>query len=195
LPFSSFLPRLTAAEGLFLFAVKKKQKTPAENFSFKVGNEAWSVQSEKFIRPDLGRTRMQCYGQARWLINAELESLRKDRHFDPMVIGWSEAEYLPVQSGWKIEDLFSSSNVPSSTSLSLFEMTILFLEATRPLFIGNNSHFNIGAIFASVAGSNNGVNFTAFDFYLFKAIDYLNISVFAQVEVNFGSYRHVFEVG
>ena len=28
------LPRLAAAEGLFLFGIKKKQKLPAENFSF-----------------------------------------------------------------------------------------------------------------------------------------------------------------
>jgi hypothetical protein len=33
-PRGSFLPRLAAAEGLFLFAIKKKQKLPAENFSF-----------------------------------------------------------------------------------------------------------------------------------------------------------------
>jgi hypothetical protein len=29
------LPRLAAAEGLFLFGIKKKQKMPAENFSLK----------------------------------------------------------------------------------------------------------------------------------------------------------------
>jgi hypothetical protein len=34
LPYTTVSPRLTAAEGLFLFGVKKKQKTPAENFSF-----------------------------------------------------------------------------------------------------------------------------------------------------------------
>jgi hypothetical protein len=33
-PYRSSLPRLVAADGLFLFAVKKKQKTSAENFSF-----------------------------------------------------------------------------------------------------------------------------------------------------------------
>ena len=32
LPSGSFLPRLTAAERLFLFGIKKKQKMPAENF-------------------------------------------------------------------------------------------------------------------------------------------------------------------
>jgi len=34
------LPRLAAAEGLFLFGVKKKQKTPAENFSFEASRLA-----------------------------------------------------------------------------------------------------------------------------------------------------------
>jgi hypothetical protein len=34
------LPRLAATEGLFLFGVKKKQKTPAENFSFEAGSLA-----------------------------------------------------------------------------------------------------------------------------------------------------------
>ncbi|MCX2494242.1 hypothetical protein OQX63_12215 [Pedobacter sp. PF22-3] len=37
------LPRLAAAEGLFLFDVKKKQKTPAENFSFEASGMALSV--------------------------------------------------------------------------------------------------------------------------------------------------------
>lgn len=37
----------------FLFGVKKKQKTPAENFSFKVSELARPVQSEKFVRPGL----------------------------------------------------------------------------------------------------------------------------------------------
>ncbi|MDQ0968790.1 hypothetical protein QFZ20_004193 [Flavobacterium sp. W4I14] len=48
--------------GLFLFGVKKKQKTPAENFSFKVSGLAVSVEPEKFIRPDLSRTGVQYYG-------------------------------------------------------------------------------------------------------------------------------------
>ncbi|MDQ0967041.1 hypothetical protein QFZ20_002444 [Flavobacterium sp. W4I14] len=34
LSYGAALPRLTAAEGLFLFGIKKKQKMPAENFSF-----------------------------------------------------------------------------------------------------------------------------------------------------------------
>jgi hypothetical protein len=40
-PRGTVLPRLAAAEGFLLFGVKKNQKTPAENFSFK-GN-AWLV--------------------------------------------------------------------------------------------------------------------------------------------------------
>ena len=41
-PFSycSVLPRLAAAEGLFLFGIKKKQKLPAENFSFEASGLA-----------------------------------------------------------------------------------------------------------------------------------------------------------
>ena len=31
LPYGAALPRLAAAEGLFLFGIKKKQKMPAEN--------------------------------------------------------------------------------------------------------------------------------------------------------------------
>ena len=62
LSYSSVLPRLAAAEGLFLFGVKKKQKTPSENFSFKVSGLAVSVEPEKFVRPDLSRTGIQCYG-------------------------------------------------------------------------------------------------------------------------------------
>ena len=50
--------------GLFLFAVKKKQKTPAENFSFEASGLAGSVEPEKFVRPDLSRTRIRCYGLA-----------------------------------------------------------------------------------------------------------------------------------
>jgi len=51
------LPRLAAAEELFLFAVKKKQKTPAENFSFKGCGVAGTVESEKFVRPILWERR------------------------------------------------------------------------------------------------------------------------------------------
>jgi hypothetical protein len=47
------LPRLAAAEGLFLFGIKKKQKMPAENFSLKASDVAWSVGPEKFVRPEL----------------------------------------------------------------------------------------------------------------------------------------------
>jgi len=66
LPYSLCFPRLTAADGLFLFGVKKKQKTPAENFSFEASRLAWAVQPEKFVRPDLSRTRMWCYGLVGW---------------------------------------------------------------------------------------------------------------------------------
>jgi hypothetical protein len=38
-------------KGLFLFAVKKKQKTSAENFSFEASRRAWAVDPEKFVRP------------------------------------------------------------------------------------------------------------------------------------------------
>ena len=62
LPLDSTLPRLAAADWLFLFAVKKKQKTPAENFSFKASGLAGSVEPEKFVRPDLSRTEIPCYG-------------------------------------------------------------------------------------------------------------------------------------
>ena len=67
-PFSycSVLPRLAAAEGLFLFGIKKKQKLPAENFSFEASRLAWTVQPEKFVRPDLSRTGISCYGLAGW---------------------------------------------------------------------------------------------------------------------------------
>ncbi|RLJ73473.1 hypothetical protein BCL90_3630 [Pedobacter alluvionis] len=64
LSYSSDLPRLAAAEGLFLFGIKKKQKMPAENFSFKASRLAWAVQHEKFVRPDLSRTGISCYGLA-----------------------------------------------------------------------------------------------------------------------------------
>jgi len=60
------LPRLAAAEGLFLFGIKKKQKMPAENFSFKASSRAWSVEPEKFVRPDLSRTGIPCYGLVGW---------------------------------------------------------------------------------------------------------------------------------
>jgi hypothetical protein len=79
---AQFLPRLAAAEGLFLFGVKKtseaslnaikniktheKTKTAAENFSFEASRLAWAVQPEKFVRPDLGRTGIPCYGLAGW---------------------------------------------------------------------------------------------------------------------------------
>jgi len=64
------LPRLAAAEGLFLFGIKKKQnrglpsslmqikkdkqlinKMPAENFSLGVRGLAGPLEPEKFIRP------------------------------------------------------------------------------------------------------------------------------------------------
>ncbi|RLJ74923.1 hypothetical protein BCL90_3268 [Pedobacter alluvionis] len=34
----------------------KKQKTPAENFSFEASEMALSVEPEKFVRPGLSRT-------------------------------------------------------------------------------------------------------------------------------------------
>ena len=40
LPYGSVLPRLAAAERLFLFGSKKKQKLPAENFSFEASRLA-----------------------------------------------------------------------------------------------------------------------------------------------------------
>ena len=52
LPYTTVLPRLTAAEGLFLFGIKKKQKMPAENFSLEVSGVAGSAEFEKFVRPD-----------------------------------------------------------------------------------------------------------------------------------------------
>jgi hypothetical protein len=66
LPPGSTLPRLAAADWLFLFAVKKKQKTPAENFSFEASGVAGSVESEKFVRPDLSRTKIWWYGLVGW---------------------------------------------------------------------------------------------------------------------------------
>jgi hypothetical protein len=49
--YCSSLPQLVAADGLFLFAVKKKQKTSAENFSFEASGLAGAVEPEKFVRP------------------------------------------------------------------------------------------------------------------------------------------------
>jgi hypothetical protein len=47
--------RSVAADGLFLFAVKKKQKTSAENFSFEASAWAWAVEpdpdSYRDVRP------------------------------------------------------------------------------------------------------------------------------------------------
>ncbi|KQR70539.1 hypothetical protein ASF92_11265 [Pedobacter sp. Leaf176] len=60
------MPRLAAAGGLFLFGIKKKQKMPAENFSFEANSAAGTVQPEKFVRPDLRRTGIMCYGLAGW---------------------------------------------------------------------------------------------------------------------------------
>ncbi|MEH3114703.1 hypothetical protein [Pedobacter terrae] len=40
---------LAAAEGLFLFGIKKKQKMPAENFSFKVSYRAWLVEPKNLL--------------------------------------------------------------------------------------------------------------------------------------------------
>jgi hypothetical protein len=45
-PYRSSLPRLVVADGLFLFAVKKKQKTSAENFSFEASAWAWAVEPD-----------------------------------------------------------------------------------------------------------------------------------------------------
>ncbi|WP_131531582.1 hypothetical protein [Pedobacter psychrodurus] len=44
----------------------KKQKTPAENFSFEASGLAGSVEPEKFVRPDLSRTKIRCCGLAGW---------------------------------------------------------------------------------------------------------------------------------
>jgi hypothetical protein len=66
LPYTTVLPRLAAAEGLFLFGIKKKQKMPAENFSFQASCTARTVEPEKFVRPDLSRTGIPCYGIAGW---------------------------------------------------------------------------------------------------------------------------------
>ena len=52
-----FLPRAHSClgspppKGSFFLASKKKQKMPAENFSFEVSGTARTVQSEKFVRP------------------------------------------------------------------------------------------------------------------------------------------------
>jgi len=66
LPYTTVLPRLAAAEGLFLFGIKKKQKMPAENFSFEASCEARTLQPEKFVMPDLSRTGIQYFGLAGW---------------------------------------------------------------------------------------------------------------------------------
>ncbi|MGQ7856446.1 hypothetical protein ACUN24_19600 [Pedobacter sp. WC2501] len=66
LPYTTVLPRLAAAEGLFLFGIKKKQKLPAENFSFEASCAARIVQPEKFVRPDLSRTGISYSGLAGW---------------------------------------------------------------------------------------------------------------------------------
>jgi hypothetical protein len=74
------LLRLAAAEGLFLFGIKKtsaaslnavenikaheKTKNAAENFSFEGSYAARIVQPEKFVRPGLSRTGIPCYGLA-----------------------------------------------------------------------------------------------------------------------------------
>jgi hypothetical protein len=49
---------------LFLFGIKKKQKMPAENFSLEASSLAGAVEPEKFVRPELGRTKIQYFGLA-----------------------------------------------------------------------------------------------------------------------------------
>ncbi|ARS42425.1 hypothetical protein CA265_23305 [Sphingobacteriaceae bacterium GW460-11-11-14-LB5] len=77
------MPRLSAADGLFLFGVKKKQKTPAENFSFEASGTASPVEPEKFVRPALSETRIRCYGLAgrkyinKMIINSRLHNNTK----------------------------------------------------------------------------------------------------------------------
>ncbi|RBQ02471.1 hypothetical protein DRW42_26415 [Pedobacter miscanthi] len=63
--YSTILPRLSAAEGLLLFGIKKKQKMPAENFSFEASKLAWSVEPEKFVRPELNGTEKLYFGLAK----------------------------------------------------------------------------------------------------------------------------------
>ncbi|RBQ10316.1 hypothetical protein DRW42_04615 [Pedobacter miscanthi] len=75
LPCSTVFPRLAAAEGLFLFGIKKKQKMPAENFSLEVIGLAGSVEPEKFVRPELSRTEMLCCGLAEWKCMWSINSL------------------------------------------------------------------------------------------------------------------------
>lgn len=55
----------------------KKQKLPAENFSFKVCDKAFSVLTEKFVRPDRCRTVRQYFGLAGWtsIINYDIPFL------------------------------------------------------------------------------------------------------------------------
>jgi len=74
LPYTTVLPRLAAAGGLFLFGIKKKQKMPAENFSFEASCAARTVQPEKFVRPDLSGTGIPCYGLARWKCEGNLNA-------------------------------------------------------------------------------------------------------------------------
>jgi len=52
----SFCPGRT---GFFLFDNKKKQKLPAENFSFEVSGLVLTSYPEKFVRPDLSRTEIE----------------------------------------------------------------------------------------------------------------------------------------
>ncbi len=42
----------------------KKQKPPAENFSFEASRMAGTVEAEKFVRSDLSRTEILYYGLA-----------------------------------------------------------------------------------------------------------------------------------
>ncbi|WP_157264004.1 hypothetical protein [Pedobacter sp. Leaf176] len=44
----------------------KKQKMPAENFSFEVSSAAGILRPEKFVSPDLSKTGIPCYGLAGW---------------------------------------------------------------------------------------------------------------------------------
>ncbi|RBQ11880.1 hypothetical protein DRW42_00985 [Pedobacter miscanthi] len=60
------MPRLAAAEGIFLFGIKKKQKMPAENFSLGVSKLARSMKPEKFVRPELSITEVRYFGLAGW---------------------------------------------------------------------------------------------------------------------------------
>jgi len=57
---------LSCPDGLLLFDVKKKQKTPAENFCLKVCALAWTMRSQKFVRPDWSKTEMKWVGLVGW---------------------------------------------------------------------------------------------------------------------------------